>query len=109
MTEPTEHPGHAPAGVTRRSLLAGSAGAATTMIAVTTVSPALGATRLPGRAVQVPPPDSPVMADPVVAYVHDAARSQVTVIAGEVERTYHDPALTRRLLDAANTTLEGAK
>jgi hypothetical protein len=107
VTERTEHPGREPAGVTRRSLLAGSAGAATTMIAVTTVSPALAATRLPGRAVAVPAPDSPIPPEPVVAYIHDAARSQVTVIAGEVERTYHDPALTRRLLDAANTTLKG--
>ena len=108
MTESTEHPGREPAGLTRRSLLAGSAGAATTMIAVTTVSPAVAAARLPGRAVAVPAPDSPIPPDPVVAYVHDAARSQVTVIAGELERTYHDPALTRRLLDAATTPLKGA-
>jgi hypothetical protein len=109
VTERTNHPGRKPTGVTRRSLLAGSAGAATTMIAVTTVSPAIAAARLPGRAVEVPAPDSPVPPDPVIAYVHDAARSQVTVIAGEIERTYHDPALTRRLLDAANTTLKGVK
>jgi hypothetical protein len=45
----------------------------------------------------------------MLAYVHDAARSQVTVINGEVERTYHDPALTKRLLDAADSSTKGDK
>ena len=39
--------------------------------------------------------------EPVVAYVRDAQRSEVTVVAGTSETTYRDPALVRRLLAAA--------
>ena len=93
-------------GLTRRSLIAGSAGVATT-IAVTAVAPAAAAAAGGSDAAPkpLPKPTTPIAPDPVVAYVHDASRSQVTVIAGEVERTYHDPALTKRMLDAA----KGAK
>jgi hypothetical protein len=47
-------------------------------------------------------PSTPIPADTVVAYVHDAARDEVTVIRGDVERTYRDRALVKRLLNAAD-------
>ena len=109
MTERKEDVKPEPGGFTRRSLIAGSAGVATT-VAVTAVAPAAAtALRREVPATPVPTPTTPIPPDPVLAYVHDAARSQVTVINGEVERTYHDPALTKRLLDAANSSTEGAR
>ena len=38
----------------------------------------------------------------VMAYVHDASDGIVTVISGTGEKTYRDPALAKRLLDAAH-------
>jgi hypothetical protein len=109
VTERKEDVQPEPGGFTRRSLIAGSAGVATT-VAVTAVAPAAAtALRREAPATPVPTPTTPIPPDPVLAYVHDAARSQVTVINGEVERTYHDPALTKRLLDAANSSTEGAR
>jgi anaerobic selenocysteine-containing dehydrogenase len=46
-------------------------------------------------------PTADVPEEPVVAYVRDAARGEVTVSAGTVEHTYRDRALVRRLLRAA--------
>jgi 3-hydroxyisobutyrate dehydrogenase-like beta-hydroxyacid dehydrogenase len=43
----------------------------------------------------------PMPSAPVVAYVHDAERGEVTVLSGTQETTYRDPELARRLLDAA--------
>ena len=39
--------------------------------------------------------------EPLVAYVRDARKSEVTVLVGTEEITYRDPALTKRLLKAA--------
>ncbi len=39
--------------------------------------------------------------EPLVAYVRDAQKSEVTVLHGMEEVTYRDPALTKRLLKAA--------
>jgi len=39
--------------------------------------------------------------EPVVAYVRDAQKHEVTVLHGLDEVTYRDPALTKRLLKAA--------
>lgn len=90
------------AGVTRRSMIAGSAGVATTM-AVTAVAPAAaGAIGRHEVATEIAAPSTPIPADAVVAYVHDADRGEVTVIHGEIERTYRDRALVRRLLAAAD-------
>jgi len=36
-----------------------------------------------------------------MAYVHDADKGVVTVVSGTGEKTYRDPALAKRLLDAA--------
>jgi anaerobic selenocysteine-containing dehydrogenase len=46
-------------------------------------------------------PTSGVPEEPVVAYVRDAARGEVTVTAGTREHTYRDRALVRRLLRAS--------
>ncbi len=45
-------------------------------------------------------PTTDVQEEPVVAYVRDAERGEVTVTSGTVERTYRDRALVRRLLRA---------
>jgi hypothetical protein len=109
VTERQDDPQREPEGFTRRSLIAGSAGVATT-VAVTAIAPgAAAATRGDLPPTPLPAPTTPIPRDPVLVYVHDAARSQVTVINGEVERTLHDPALTKRLLDAASSSTKGAK
>jgi hypothetical protein len=45
-------------------------------------------------------PSGAVPSEPVVAYVRDAERGEVTVVAGERETTYRDPALVKRLVKA---------
>jgi hypothetical protein len=87
----------------RRSLIASSAGVATT-VAVTAVAPAAAvAAAHDAPAAPVGPPSTPIPAHPVVAYVRDAARGEVTVVSGAAERTFRDPALVKRLLAAANS------
>ncbi len=44
--------------------------------------------------------------EPVLVYVRDAKRGEVTVMHGTRESTYRDPALVRRLLKAAAATSE---
>jgi hypothetical protein len=92
-------------GISRRSLLASSAGVATTA-AVTVVSPAAAAaiSRQEAPLAAVAKPATAIPADPIVAYVHDAARGEVTVVSGRSERTYRDVALTKRLVAAARAT-----
>ena len=46
-------------------------------------------------------PTTGVPEEPVVAYVRDAERGEVTVAAGTTEHTYRDKALVQRLLRAA--------
>ena len=46
-------------------------------------------------------PSTGVPEEPVVAYVRDAARGEVTVAAGTAEHTYRDRVLVQRLLRAA--------
>jgi hypothetical protein len=46
-------------------------------------------------------PSTPNPKEPVMAYVRDAERHEVTVMAGARETTYRDPKLVKRLLDAA--------
>lgn len=94
-------------GSDRRTFLRTSTGVATG-IAITVLptgvvalaSPAAaGAKDAPARAVD---PEGDVPTETVMAYVHDADKGHVTVVSGTGERTYHDPALVKRLLDAAN-------
>ncbi len=93
-----------PGRFSRRSLIATSAGVATTM-AVTVVAPAAAVAMSPpdAAAIPLPPPTTPLPADPIVAFIHDASRDEVTVLQGTVERTYRDPILVKRLLAAADS------
>jgi hypothetical protein len=54
-------------------------------------------------AAPVPASTEPLPAEPVMAYVSDAKRGEVTVLSGLHETTYRDPALARRLLKAARS------
>jgi hypothetical protein len=46
-------------------------------------------------------PKSAVPEEPLVAYVRDAERGEVTVTSGTAEHTYRDRVLVQRLLRAA--------
>jgi hypothetical protein len=95
-------------GLNRRSFLHTSGGVATG-IAVTVLptgvvalaAPAANAKDAPARRVA---PDGDVPQETVMAYVHDAQHGVVTVVSGTTEKTYSDPALVKRLLDAASRT-----
>jgi hypothetical protein len=102
MARRTDRSPTAPGGLSRRALITTSAGVATTA-AVTAVSPAAAVAMGLGEtsAVAIAKPTTPVPAHPVVAYVHDAARGEVTVVSGHEERTFRDAALVKRLLAAA--------
>jgi anaerobic selenocysteine-containing dehydrogenase len=84
--------------LSRRSFLKG-AGVATGA-AIVGASP-LSAAAAAEQAPQVVTHPSPLPQEPLVAYVRDAAKSEVTVLSGTDEITYRDPALTKRLLKAA--------
>jgi hypothetical protein len=95
-------------GLNRRSFLHTSGGVATG-IAVTVLPTGVVALAAPGAdAKQQSPrrvdPDGDVPHETVMAYVHDAKHGVVTVVSGTTEKTYSDPALARRLLDAASRT-----
>jgi hypothetical protein len=98
-----------PEGFSRRSFLQTSGGVATG-IAVTVLPTgmvALAAPAVAGAKSESPArrvdPTGDVPADPVMAYVHDAKHGVVTVVSGSGEKTYHDPALAKRLIDAAHS------
>ena len=104
---PQDHPSQS--SWSRRTFLQGSASLATG-VAVTVVTPAAAAVALDrpsgtqsstlARAVAAEPRFA-VPAEPVTAYLRDARSGEVTVLSGTVERTYRDPVLAQRLLDAA--------
>ena len=85
-------------GVTRLSFLKGSASVAAGMAAVGV--PAAAAISAKDASV-VTKSGSRTPREPVVAYVRDAARGEVTIMSGTTETTYRDRALAQRLLDAA--------
>jgi hypothetical protein len=94
------------AGTSRRAFLQGTAGAAAGAVAVlaapkvATVLDAAASGSAEPKAV-VTAPSGPAPREPVTAYVHNATRGEVTVMAGTKETTYKDPALVKRLLDAS--------
>ena len=91
-------------GFNRRSFLRTSGGVATG-IAVTVLPSGVVSLAAPGAAdaqAQRVEPTGDVPHETVMAYVHDAKKGHVTVVSGTGERTYRDPALVKRLLDAAN-------
>jgi hypothetical protein len=85
-------------GVTRLSFIKVSAGVAAGA-AMVGVPAAAALTDQKGKVVHKP--SSPTPREPVTAYVRDAQRGEVTVLAGTTETTYRDPALVKRLLSAA--------
>jgi hypothetical protein len=95
-------------GTSRRAFLEGTAGAAAGA-AVILATPKVATVAMdvvsPGRAADpeavVTKPSGPAPYEPVTAYVRDAERGEVTVMSGKQETTYKDPALVKRLLDAA--------
>ena len=105
-TDGTRREGHS-----RRSFLRTSGGIATG-IAVTVLPTGVVALAAPGSAsakdapaVRVDP-EGDVPHETVMAYVHDAKGGIVTVVSGSGERSYRDPALVKRLLDAGQSTEE---
>jgi anaerobic selenocysteine-containing dehydrogenase len=94
-------------GTSRRAFLQGTAGAAAgaaVILATPKVVSAIDAAA-PGAGAQpkavVTTPSGPTPREPVTAYVHNAELHEVTVLSGTQETTYKDPALVKRLLDAA--------
>ena len=97
-------------GLSRRSFIKASAGVATgaTVLGVPAAvigAPLAAAAGETGAVVDAP--SSPLPAEPVMAYVHDAQRGELTVLAGTQETTYRDPALVARLLAIAPRDHEG--
>jgi hypothetical protein len=96
-------------GATRRAFLAGG-GAAVGSAAVVLATPKVVAlaTDASGSSVPADPaavattPSGPAPHEPVTAYVRNAEDGEVTVMSGQKEATYYDPALVKRLLDAAH-------
>ena len=93
-------------GVTRLSFLKASAGAAAGAAAIGVPAAAVLSNEKNGEVTE-PSTENP--REPVMAYVRDAERGEVTVMSGTSETTYRDRALTKRLLDAApkDTALNG--
>ena len=95
-------------GTSRRAFLQSTAGAAAGA-AVILATPKVAAVALDGGASTTSTMPKPVITkpsgraphEPVTAYVRSAERSEVTVMSGKQETTYRDPALVKRLLDAA--------
>jgi hypothetical protein len=85
-------------GVTRLSFLKASAGAAAGAAAIGV--PTAVALSGEGKGLETEP-SSPNPREPVMAYVRDADRGEVTVMSGTQELTYRDRGLVKRLLDAA--------
>ena len=85
--------------LSRRSFMK-IAGAATGAAALA-AAPPIARAAVEDGAQQVDPTTG-VPEEPVVAYVRDVARGEVTVTAGTAEHTYRDRALVQRLLRAAH-------
>jgi len=85
-------------GVTRLSFLKAGAGAAAGAAAIGV--PAAAALSQDKKG-EVTEPSSSNPPEPVMAYVRDAERGEVTVMSGTSETTYRDRSLVKRLLDAA--------
>ena len=76
---------------TRRGFLALSATGVATGVAALAASPSASAAGTSPEATDA----ASTASGPVVAYVHDAARGEVSVMRGEREVVVHDPALVR--------------
>jgi hypothetical protein len=86
--------------VTRRSFLHTSAGVAGGAVIVGAPA-AIASTGRPVSEAMATEPSGPLPSEPVMAFVRDAARGEVTLVAGTTEATYRDHELVRRILAAA--------
>jgi hypothetical protein len=89
--------------LSRRSFMHASAGVATGAVIAGTPAALLldkSSSGSPEPGAVVVAPSSPTPREPVMAYVRNAERGEVTVVSGVTETTYHDPVLVKRLLDA---------
>jgi anaerobic selenocysteine-containing dehydrogenase len=84
--------------LSRRSFLKGAGVAAGAAIVGASPLSAAAATEQSPELVAHP---STLPAEPLVAYVRDARTFEVTILVGTDEVTYRDPALAKRLLNAA--------
>jgi hypothetical protein len=75
------------------------AGAATGAAAIAS-APAIAKVAI-GDGAEVTEPTTGVPEEPVVAYVRDAQRGEVTVTQGTVEHTYRDRVLVQKLMRAS--------
>lgn len=107
MSSELEFEDQARQGSNRRSFLRTSGGVATG-IAVTVLPSGVVSLASPAAASandapagQRVEPSGDVPHETVMAYVHDADEGVVTVVSGTGEKTYRDPALAKRLIDAA--------
>jgi hypothetical protein len=95
-------------GTSRKAFLQGTAGAAAGA-AVILATPKVAAVAIDAAAPGAPAEPAPVVTkpsgaaphEPITAFVRDAERGEVTVMSGRQETTYRDPALVKRLLEAA--------
>jgi len=85
-------------GVTRLSFFKTSAGAAAGAAAIGVPAAAVLSEHKSGVMTE---PSSPNPREPVMAYVRDPERGEVTVMHGTSETTYRDRVLVKRLLAAA--------
>jgi hypothetical protein len=85
--------------LSRRSFMK-IAGAATGAAALA-AAPPMARAAIGEEGAQKIDPESAVPEEPLVAYVRDAKRGEVTVTSGTTEHTYRDRVLVRRLLRAA--------
>jgi hypothetical protein len=90
--------------LSRRSFLKGAGLATGAAIVGASPIAAAAATEEAPKLVERP---SALPKEPLVAYVRDAKKSEVTVLHGTQEVTYRDPALTKRLLKAAHRGKHG--
>ncbi len=94
-------------GTSRRQFLAGGAGAAAGAAMILGAPKVASVLDTSGQGAGAEPtavvtkPSGPAAREPVTAYVRNEQRGEVTVMSGTQETTYRDPALVKRLLDAA--------
>ena len=99
MTDKAPEVDEGEGGFTRLSFLKVSAGAAAGAAAIgVPIASAAISTGKDGVPVE---PQGATPREPVVAYVHDAERGEVTLMSGTSEVTYQDRNLVKRLMDAA--------
>jgi hypothetical protein len=95
-------------GTSRKEFLQATAGAAAGA-AVIVATPKVASVALDSGSASPAAEPKPVVTqpsgrpphEPVTAFVRDAERGEVTVMSGTQETTYRDPALVKRMLNAA--------